>query len=369
MWHETCVHRGDTAAHAMTRKIDAISSLWPAPRRLARGPWHRMAWRDAGAPAGEPWLLLHGGPGSGCQPGLLAPFDLRRQRVLAPDQRSAGASRPRGVLAAHALGRQVADLEALRQHLALERWSLLAGSWGSVPALAYAQRHPARVQRLVLRGAFAASRAEIGGLLLPATLPRKTPFANAAAWPVRPGVALAPALAQLARLLQGGALSVTTLQLVRGWALRELRDALHGMRRSLRHAGSAAAAAAARRSWAAAHRQARRGAAAFARRRPSPADRRGLAKYRLQAHYLRRRGLVRPGQLDAAVRTLARRGVEIVWVHGRFDAICPPTNSARWAAMGSRAGGPVYRARPACGHLAGEAPMAQALRTHVQRRL
>ena len=31
---------------------------------------------------------------------------------------------------------------------------------------------------------------------------------------------------------------------------------------------------------------------------------------------------------------LARHGVPVDWVHGRFDAICPPGNSRRWAAMG-----------------------------------
>ena len=90
-----------------------------------------------------------------------------------------------------------------------------------------------------------------------------------------------------------------------------------------------------------------------------PADRQAQARYRLQAHYLRHRGFVRPGELDAAVLALARHGVPVDWVHGRFDAICPPGNSRRWAAMGR----PHARLQlVASGHLGAEPAMLWALR-------
>jgi pimeloyl-ACP methyl ester carboxylesterase len=40
----------------------------------------------------------------------------------------------------------IADIEALRRHLSIERWLLLGGSWGSTLALAYGEagRHPGR---------------------------------------------------------------------------------------------------------------------------------------------------------------------------------------------------------------------------------
>ena len=316
-----------------------------------------MAWREVGNPQGEPWLLLHGGPGSGCQPGLLAPFDLRRQRVLAPDQRGAGASRPRGAIAANTLGALVADLEALRQHADIERWSLLGGSWGTVLALAYAQKHPERVERLVLRGAFRLSRREVGGLLLPGTASSKNLPTPSALWPVRPGMGLPVALARLAQLLQSGAMTAPSLQAARGWALRERRDALHGLRRSLRHL-SGKDATAQRRLWAGLQRQQRRALARLRQPRATPGDRQARAKYRLQAHYLRHHGFVRPGALDAAVLALARQGIGVDWVHGRFDAICPPGNSRRWAAMGR----PHARLHlVASGHLGTEPAMLRAL--------
>ena len=55
----------------------------------------------------------------------------------------------------------VDDIERLREHLGIERWQVFGGSWGSTLALAYAQRHPARVIELVLRGIFLLRRQEI----------------------------------------------------------------------------------------------------------------------------------------------------------------------------------------------------------------
>ena len=346
----------------MPRKINATSDAphWPAPQRLICGGLHRMAWRDLGR--GEPWLLLHGGPGSGCSPALLAPFDLQAQRVIAPDQRGAGDSRPSGRTAGNHLAALVADLEALRRHLGLERWSLLAGSWGTVLALAYARQHPDRVTRLVLRGAFALTRREVGGLLLPGTRAPKRLGRSDADWPVPAGAPLPWALSRLAQLLQSGAMTAPALQAGRGWALRERRDALLGLRRSLRHLQGRAAAAQ-RRAWAGLQRQQRRALAVLRRPRPTPGDRQARAKYRLQAHYLRHHGFVRPGQLDQAVRQLALRGMGVDWVHGRFDAICPPANSRRWAALGQRLGQKNARLHlVASGHLGGEPAMLQALR-------
>ena len=49
----------------------------------------------------------------------------------------------------------------MREQLGIERWQLLGGSWGSTLALAYAERHPARVPALILRGIFLLRRAEL----------------------------------------------------------------------------------------------------------------------------------------------------------------------------------------------------------------
>lgn len=354
----------------------AAASGWPAPRYVALGRGHRMAWRAVGNPAGAPWLLLHGGPGSSCQPGMLAPLDLGHHCAIAPDQRGCGASRPRGKTSANSTQALVADLEALRVHLGLECWSVLAGSWGTVLALAYAQAHPQRVQRLVLRGAFGLRRREVGGLLRPGPGVRRILGAEPH-WPNPAGHAVPPVLARLRQLLQSGTPGVAGLSVLRRWHLLETVAAARGMRRSLRQAmaapssaqpaapaPSATLASAIRRGWAAMQRQHRRALAHVQRPNVDRADRRALRKFRIQAHYLLHRGFVRLPALDQAVRQLAAQGIPVDWVHGRFDAICPPANSRRWAAMGLP--GLASLQTPCSGHLGFEPGMLAALRATVR---
>ncbi|WP_169728574.1 alpha/beta fold hydrolase [Comamonas composti] len=345
----------------MKSNIDAISRTppWPAPQYLQRGR-HRVAWRDLGAASetqAECWLLLHGGPGGGCRPAMLQPFDLARQRVIAIDQRGAGASRPRGRIQANHTAALVSDMEALRQALGLQRWSLFAGSWGTVPALLYAQRYPQHVQRLVLRGAFGLTRKEIAGLLVPGMRPGKTPGEARHIWPVRASTPLPVALLHLRQVLQSETPGAASLHVAREWALREMRDAAHGLRRSLRHGQGSDV----RRAWAGLMREQRRAQVELLLPRLRAGDRLLRQRYRVQAHYLAHRGFVGAGGLDAAVLAVARQGLTVDWVHGRFDAICPPANSRRWAALGRSAGAQTRLLQPACGHLAGEPAMQQAL--------
>ena len=110
---------------------------------------------------GQPTVFLHGGPGGGFQQYHAGLFDLTRQRVVFFDQRGAGRSLPRGGLHANTTAHLIADMEALRQHLGIERWLVVGGSWGATLALAYAQTHPERVTGLVLRAVFLATATEL----------------------------------------------------------------------------------------------------------------------------------------------------------------------------------------------------------------
>jgi proline iminopeptidase len=58
----------------------------------------------------------------------------------------------------------VEDAEALREHLNIERWLVLGGSWGSTLALAYAEVHPERVTEMVLFGVTTGRRSEFDWL-------------------------------------------------------------------------------------------------------------------------------------------------------------------------------------------------------------
>ncbi|TNC72962.1 prolyl aminopeptidase [Rubellimicrobium roseum] len=125
------------------------------------GDGHQVWVRPWGEPGGHPVLFLHGGPGSGCNPSQQRLFDPARHRVAFVDQRGAGRSLPPRARHANTTAHLLADLERVREHLGVERWLVVGGSWGATLALAYAQAHPERVTGLVLRATFLGTRAEL----------------------------------------------------------------------------------------------------------------------------------------------------------------------------------------------------------------
>lgn len=88
-------------------------------------------------------------------------FDPAVYKIVVFDQRGCGKSTPHAELRENDTWSLVSDMEALRDHLGIEKWQVFGGSWGSTLALAYAQSHPERVSELVLRGIFTLRRAEI----------------------------------------------------------------------------------------------------------------------------------------------------------------------------------------------------------------
>ncbi len=128
---------------------------------LALDALHTMHYQECGSASGAPLLILHGGPGGGINPYYRQLADPRHYRVVLFDQRGCGQSTPRAELRENTTGHLVADMERLREHLGLDRWIVLGGSWGSTLALAYAQRHPERVAALVLTGVFLARGADM----------------------------------------------------------------------------------------------------------------------------------------------------------------------------------------------------------------
>ncbi|MGY2235629.1 prolyl aminopeptidase [Pseudomonas gingeri] len=125
---------------------------------------HRLYVEEVGNPDGQPVVFLHGGPGAGVAPTARRFFDPERYRVILFDQRGAGQSLPPAELTDNTTWHLVADIEALRTHLGIERWIVFGGSWGSTLALTYAQTHPERVASLVLRGIFLARQEEVNWL-------------------------------------------------------------------------------------------------------------------------------------------------------------------------------------------------------------
>ena len=122
---------------------------------------HAIHWEQSGNPDGKPVVFLHGGPGGGGNPKYRRYHDPEKYRIVVFDQRGCGRSTPYAELRENTTWHLVSDIEALREHLGIERWQVFGGSWGSTLSLAYAQKHPDRVTELVLRGIFLLRRREL----------------------------------------------------------------------------------------------------------------------------------------------------------------------------------------------------------------
>lgn len=101
---------------------------------------------------GEPVVVMHGGPGldhSYLRPwfGPLA----ETNQVIFYDQRGLGGSRAVVNAASVSMERYLTDIDRIREHVAQrEKITLLAHSWGAIPALLYALERPERLTALIL---------------------------------------------------------------------------------------------------------------------------------------------------------------------------------------------------------------------------
>jgi proline iminopeptidase len=125
------------------------------------GGVHQVHVEQSGNPKGKPVIFVHGGPGGGTDAAYRRLFDPAAYRIVLFDQRGCGKSTPHASLDDNTTWHLVADMEAIRAHLGIDRWQVFGGSWGSTLALAYAETHPERCTALVLRGIFLLRRAEI----------------------------------------------------------------------------------------------------------------------------------------------------------------------------------------------------------------
>ena len=115
---------------------------------------HELYVEECGNDNGLPVVVLHGGPGAGCESYHRRFFDPEIYRIILIDQRGAGNSRPHACLEHNNTSGLGADLELVRDKLGVEAWVVFGGSWGSTLGLVYSQTHPARVLALILRGIF-----------------------------------------------------------------------------------------------------------------------------------------------------------------------------------------------------------------------
>ncbi|MCP1679515.1 proline iminopeptidase [Kerstersia gyiorum] len=122
--------------------------------RLRVDDRHELYYEQCGNPDGLPVVILHGGPGGGCNADMRRFHNPERYRIVLFDQRGCGRSTPHADLSNNTTWHLVEDIETLRRHLGIERWQVFGGSWGSTLALAYAERHPEQVLHIWCCAAF-----------------------------------------------------------------------------------------------------------------------------------------------------------------------------------------------------------------------
>lgn len=254
--------------------------------RLQVDDIHELYWEACGNPQGIPVIFLHGGPGAGIAPRSRCFFDPERYHIVLFDQRGSGQSTPLGECRNNTTQLLIADIERLRQLLAIDQWLVFGGSWGSTLALAYAQAHPARALGLVLRGIWLVSDEEIDWWLYGVRnfFPREwEAFAGHV-----PETERSDLLGAYSKRLQSD----------------DPADYMLAARAWSRYEGSCL------------------------QLRPTPdvansfgSDAVALGVGRLEAHYFRHRAFLTPGQLLQDVPRIAHLPCFIA--HGRYDVICP----------------------------------------------
>jgi proline iminopeptidase len=252
---------------------------------------HVLHVEECGNPSGIPVLFVHGGPGAGCEPYHRRFFDPQRYRIILFDQRGCGRSTPHASLENNTTQALVADMEAIREQLKVDRWLLFGGSWGSTLSLVYAETHPERVLGLVVRGIFLCRPQEI-------------------AWFYQQGASrLFPDYWQeyLAPIPEA-----------------EHGDLLHAYHRRLTGEDEMARMAAAK-AW-----SLWEGKTATLRPSESVIDHFGnpftaLSLARIECHYFVNDSFLEPDQILRYASRL--HGIPGVIVHGRYDVVCPVENA------------------------------------------
>jgi len=271
-------------------------SLYPeiqpyARHRLSVDEPHELYLEESGNPDGVPVLVVHGGPGGGCEDYHRRFFDAERFRIILMDQRGAGRSTPLAELEGNSTNKLVEDMETIRQFLGIDRWLLFGGSWGSTLSLVYAQAHPQQVMGLVLRGIFLCRPRDIQWFYQDGASRVFPDYWQDFLSPIPDTERDDMVSAYYRRLTSSNELE--QIQAAKAWSVWEGRCAtLHPNPRVVEHFGHPHVA---------------------------------IALARIECHYFMNNSFLEPDQI---VRNASRlTGIPGIIVHGRYDMVCPLDNA------------------------------------------
>ncbi|PIP80350.1 MAG: prolyl aminopeptidase [Gammaproteobacteria bacterium CG22_combo_CG10-13_8_21_14_all_40_8] len=252
---------------------------------------HELYLEQSGSPHGIPVVVLHGGPGGGCDPVHRRYFDPNKYRIILFDQRGAGQSRPHAELTNNTTQDLIDDLEAIRCHLDIEQWMLFGGSWGSTLALVYAQAHQKRVSALLLRGIFLGRQKDLDWLYQEGASEIYPDYWEDFIEPI-PENERHDMVGAYYKLLTGDD-EIARMAAAKSWSLWEGRIAtLQGSHRVIEHFSSPHLA---------------------------------LSLARIETHYFQHKTFLKPNQILDNAHLL--KGVLGIIVHGRYDMVCPLDNA------------------------------------------
>jgi proline iminopeptidase len=126
---------------------------------------HKIYVAEYGNPKGIPVIVCHGGPGAGTPPYYAFYFDPKKYRIILFDQRGSGKSSPSGCVIDNTTQFLLEDMEKIRNHFGIEKWVVFGGSWGATLVLLYAEKHPDHTLGIILRGTFLAREHDITAFL------------------------------------------------------------------------------------------------------------------------------------------------------------------------------------------------------------
>jgi proline iminopeptidase len=293
-----------------------------ARHHLAVDDTHELYLEESGNPDGIPVLVVHGGPGGGCEGYHRRFFDAERFRIILMDQRGAGRSTPLAELAHNTTADLVGDMEKVRHFLGIDRWMLFGGSWGSTLSLVYAQTWPENVLGLVLRGIFLCRPRDIHWFYQDGASRVFPDYWQDFLAPIPEGERDNLVAAYYRRLTSENELE--QIQAAKAWSIWEGRCAtLHPNPKVVEHFGHPHVA---------------------------------IALARIECHYFMNQSFLEPDQILRDAGRLAE--IPGIIVHGRYDMVCPVENAL---ALGSVWPGAEFRIIRDAGHSASEPAIIDAL--------